>query len=62
MSTAEDNEQCGGSGEMTSSKKECTSCEQNIIDNITENFNTVAMLDDKSIYALVVVRRVIVTI
>ena len=38
----------GGSGEMTSSKKECTSCEQNNnVDNITEGINSV-VLDDVS--------------
>jgi len=43
-----DNDQrCGdGSGKMTSSKEECTSCEQNNnVDNITEGINSVFKLD-----------------
>ena len=36
----------GGGGEMTLSKKECTSCEQNNVDIITEDFNSVAIQDD----------------
>jgi len=54
MSTADDsnnNEQCGGSEEIKSSKKECTSCEQNNIDTITEGIDSIAILDDKSICA-----------
>ena len=49
--TAKDNddidEQYGGSGEITSNKKECTSCEQNNIDTITEGIDSV-VLDDMS--------------
>ena len=47
--TTDNNDQHpGGSGEITSSKKEeRTSCEQNT-DTITEDFNSVAILDDKS--------------
>jgi len=47
--TTDNNDQHpGGSGEITSSKKEeCKSCEQNT-DTITEDFNSVAILDDKS--------------
>jgi len=33
---------------MTSGKKECTSYEQNNVDNLTENFNSVSILDNKS--------------
>jgi len=49
MSTIEVNNdpQPGGSGELISSKEECTSCEQNNVDNITETFNSV-LLDDMS--------------
>jgi len=44
----DDNDQrcCGDSGEITLSKKECTSCEQNDVDIITENIDSVAILDD----------------
>jgi len=46
-----DNRLCGGGGGgsnsgLISSKKECTSCEQNNIDNITEDFNSMALLND----------------
>ena len=50
MSTSDDR-QCGSSGEITSNIKECTSCEQNNIDNITEGIDGVAILDDTSICA-----------
>ena len=40
-SVSEDND-----GDMTSSKKECTSCEQNNVNNITKGINNVAILDD----------------
>ena len=37
----------GGGGSVVSmSKKECTSCEQNDIDTITEGITSVAILDD----------------
>ena len=43
---SEDNDQqCGGSGGITSSKKVCTSCEQNNTDAITEDIDSVAMDD-----------------
>ena len=45
-STAEDNN--GGGGEIISSKKECTSCEQNNVDNITERVEKVAILGNTS--------------
>jgi len=50
MSTTDDNhgQQCGSSGEKKSSKKECISCEQNNVDNITEVIDSVSILDDKS--------------
>jgi len=54
MSKADDNNndmQLGGSGEMMSSKKECTSCEQNNVNNIIDGINAVAILDDTSICA-----------
>ena len=53
MSTAGDNDdQCGAdSGETISSKKECTSCEQNNVDAVTEGIDSVAVLDDTSICA-----------
>jgi len=43
----------GGSngGEMTSNKKECASCEQNNVDNITEGIDSMAILNDTSICA-----------
>jgi len=45
----DDNDQHGGSNsDMASSKKECISCEQNIVDNITEDFKSVAILGDTS--------------
>jgi len=48
MSTSDDNGQQGGGGDITTSKKEeCTSCEQNNVDYITEE-NSVVMLDVKS--------------
>ena len=37
---------CGDSGEITLSKKEYTLCEQNDIDIITENIDSVAILDE----------------
>ena len=44
--TTDNNDQHpGGSGEITLSKKECTSCEQNT-DTITEGLNSVAILND----------------
>jgi len=61
--TGNDNDQQyfgDSSGDMTSSKKESTSCEQNNnVDNITADFNNMAVQDDKSKCAswLVVVRR-----
>ena len=47
MSATDDNngQQCGDNEEMKSSKEECTSCEQNTVDNITEGFNSVAISD-----------------
>ena len=49
---------CGGggghgsiSGEIISSKNECTSCEQNNVDNIIEDVNSMAILSDISICA-----------
>jgi len=51
MSYIEDNndqQYVGGSGEITSSKEECTSCEQNNVDSITEGINSVAVRDDAS--------------
>ena len=52
-STSEDNgdidqQFVGGRGEITSSKKECTSSEQNNVDTITEDLNSVAKLGDTS--------------
>jgi len=44
-STTGNDQHGGGSGEMISSKKECTSCEQTNVDNITEDFNIVALND-----------------
>ena len=54
MSIADDNNnalQLGDSGAMMSSEKECTSCEQNNIDDITEGINSVAILDNMSLCA-----------
>ena len=50
MSSSDDNnDQRGGdSGEITSSKKVYTSCEQNNIDNITEGIDSIAILNDVS--------------
>ena len=50
MSTTDDNNEqyVGDSEEITSSKKECISCEQNNIDNITKGINSMAVLDDVS--------------
>jgi len=52
MSTADDNNnndlQCASSGKMISNTKECTPHEQNNIDKITEEFDKVVVLDDKS--------------
>ena len=52
-SNAEDNnnEQHSGGREMIASKKECTSCEQNNVDTITEGIDSVAILNDTSICA-----------
>jgi len=47
MSTTDDNT-AGGSEEITSNKKEYTSCEQNNVDNITEGIASVAILNDMS--------------
>ena len=42
-------QQCGGSGDMASSKNECISCDQNDnIDNITKGIDNVALLSDTS--------------
>jgi len=50
-----DNQLCGdgggGSGDILSSKKECTSCEQNNVDNITKGINSVAVSDVTSMCA-----------
>ena len=47
--TADDNNNATGrSEEIRASKKECTSCEQNNVENITEDFNSMAVLDDVS--------------
>jgi len=49
-----DNQLCGDGGggssseEMISSKKECTSCDQNNVENITEDFSSMAILDNMS--------------
>ena len=50
MSTIDDNndQSDGDCEEMKSSNKECISCEQNNIDNITESIDSVAILDDMS--------------
>ena len=52
MSTTDvnDDDQHGGSGDMISSKKECTSCEQtNVdIDNITEGIDSIAIQENVS--------------
>lgn len=49
MSTTDDNNTAGSSDEeITSNKKECTSCEQNNVDSITEGIYSIAALDDKS--------------
>ena len=50
MSTTDDNhDQRGGdSGEITENKKECTTCDQTNVENITEGINSVAILEDKS--------------
>ena len=50
MSTVDDN--TGGSGDMISNKKECTSCEQqNDTDAIADDFNSMSILGDMSICA-----------
>ena len=42
----------GGSGEMVSNKKECTSCDQNVDNfNFTKDFNSVSILDNMSMCA-----------
>ena len=48
MSTTDDNngQRGGDSGGITSSKEECTLCEQTNVDNITEGIISVAILDD----------------
>ena len=56
MTSTDDNDnnnhhQLGSSREMVSKKEECTSHEQNNIDNITEGIDSIAILDDKSICA-----------
>ena len=49
MSATDDNsDQHGGGGDMISSKKECTSCEQNNVDDITEGIGSIALQDDIS--------------
>ena len=50
MSTSnnDDDDQCGDSGEMKSSNKVCTSCEQNNVNNITKGIDSVAILNDIS--------------
>ena len=51
MSTTDDNndhQQCSDNGEITSNKKEFTSCEQNNVDDITEGISSVAILNDTS--------------
>jgi len=50
MSATDDsNDQHGGDGDMKkSSKKECISCEQNNVENITEGIDSVAIQDDVS--------------
>jgi len=50
MSTAggNNNQYVGGSEEITSNKKECTTCDQNNIDGITEDLNSMAIRDDVS--------------
>ena len=50
MSTIDDhNDQCsGGSAEVKSTTKECTSCEQNNVDDITKGIDSMAMQDDVS--------------
>jgi len=40
-----------GSEKIIENKEECTSCEQNNVDNITDDINSVAMLDNISICA-----------
>jgi len=51
MSTTDntnDQQYVGIKDKNNSSKKECTSCEQNNIDTITEGIDSVALLDDTS--------------
>ena len=49
MSNIDDNNgQYSGSGDISSSKKECTSCEQNYVNDITEGINNVAVQDNMS--------------
>ena len=51
MSAADgNNEQCsgGGGGEITSNREECTSCEQNNVDAVTEGIDSIAILNDVS--------------
>ena len=51
MSTTDDNDdpRGGGSGEITLNKEECTSCEQNNINDITEGVDSMDILKDMSI-------------
>lgn len=51
MSTTPDASEGNSEEEMPSSKNVCTSCEQSNIDNITEDFNSVAILDNMSVCA-----------
>jgi len=52
ITTGDNNDQRGGgSEEITSNKKECISCEQNNVNNITEDLNSIAILDDTSVCA-----------
>ena len=52
MGTADDNnnrdQRCGDNGELPPSKKECTSCEQNNVDDITEGIDSMAIQKDMS--------------
>jgi len=48
MSTPDNDKQCSDSGEIASNKKECISCEQINVNNITEDIDSLAVLDDMS--------------
>ena len=48
MSTTDVNDDDQHGGDMISSKKECTSCEQNNIDNITEGIDSIAIQGNMS--------------